>query len=504
MLALAVPEALFALPLAAYDLACCPRRLLPAMPAAALVASWRAPGLPRCGEGSDDRLCRRSTALLAWRTGATRAQRAANLRERDDLAARSQALEMQNRDLRDKRELEVRLAVLEERSRIAREIHDNVGHLLTRAHLQAQAYQVVFAQDERVRSAFEAVGESLSEALDTVRTSVHDLHDDHIDLAAQIERIAAESGLSVRCRLEATVAPPQVAACLRAVTREALSNVARHADVRDVALTLAEHPGFLAADHRERWGLGRPPHRRLSGGGTRWHGPRLARGARAGARRHVSRRPHRRGRAGRRLARIRQHPQTAGGMMRVAIIDDDALVCESLGIILGAEGDIEVVGTGADGDAAVRLFAEAAPDIVLMDIQMPGRDGLSAAQEILGRDPAARIVFLTTFSDDEYIVRALALGARGYLIKQDIAAVAPALRAVMGGQSVLEGEVLARGIVHEHVGIAGECVIGGSGDYPSHESCHRPLRLPDRARARGGRAHRRRPRQPRDCAGGRI
>ena len=130
--------------------------------------------------------------------------------------------------------------------------------------------------------------------------------------------------------------------------------------------------------------------------------------------------------------------------MRVAIIDDDALVCESLSIILGAEGDIEVAGTGTDGDAAVRLYVEAAPDIVLMDIQMPGRDGLSAAQEILGRDPAARIVFLTTFSDDEYIVRALALGARGYLIKQDIAAVAPALRAVMGGQSVLEGEVLAR------------------------------------------------------------
>ncbi len=243
MLALAVPEALFALPLAAYDLACCPRRLLLVMPAAALVASWRAPGLPVAAKvlmtGFVAAAC-----LLAWRTGATRAQRAANLRERDDLAARSQALEMQNRDLRDKRELEVRLAVLEERSRIAREIHDNVGHLLTRAHLQAQAYQVVFAQDERVRSAFEAVGESLSEALDTVRTSVHDLHDDHIDLAAQIERIAAESGLSVRCRLEATVAPPQVAACLRAVTREALSNVARHADVRDVALTLAEHPGF--------------------------------------------------------------------------------------------------------------------------------------------------------------------------------------------------------------------------------------------------------------------
>lgn len=130
--------------------------------------------------------------------------------------------------------------------------------------------------------------------------------------------------------------------------------------------------------------------------------------------------------------------------MRVAIIDDDVLVCESLGIILGAEADVDVVGSGTDGDAAVRLYADAAPDIMLMDIQMPGRDGLSAAQEILERDPSARIVFLTTFSDDEYIVRALALGARGYLIKQDVAAVAPALRAVMGGQSVLEGEVLAR------------------------------------------------------------
>lgn len=125
-------------------------------------------------------------------------------------------------------------------------------------------------------------------------------------------------------------------------------------------------------------------------------------------------------------------------------MDDDALVCESLGIILGAEADIEVAGIGTDGEAAVRLFADTAPDVMLLDIQMPCRDGLSAAQEVLARDPAARVVFLTTFSDDEYIVRALQLGARGYLIKQDVAAIAPALRAVMGGQSVLEGEVLAR------------------------------------------------------------
>ena len=66
-------------------------------------------------------------------------------------------------------------------------------------------------------------------------------------------------------------------------------------------------------------------------------------------------------------------------------------------------------GTGANGDDAMALYAEHAPDIALLDIQMPGRDGLSAAREILERDPAARVVFLTTFSDDEYIVSALKL-----------------------------------------------------------------------------------------------
>lgn len=110
--------------------------------------------------------------------------------------------------------------------------------------------------------------------------------------------------------------------------------------------------------------------------------------------------------------------------MRLIVVDDDRLVVDSLKIILGAQPQIEVVGTGANGDDAVALYAEHAPDIALLDIQMPGRDGLSAAREILERDPAACVVFLTTFSDDEYIVSALKLGARGYLIKTDIAATA--------------------------------------------------------------------------------
>ena len=130
--------------------------------------------------------------------------------------------------------------------------------------------------------------------------------------------------------------------------------------------------------------------------------------------------------------------------MRVIVVDDDAIVVRSLATILGAEPDIEVAGTGTSGEEAVSLFSACEPDVVLMDIQMPGGDGLSAAEKILAADPAARVVFLTTFSDDDYIVQALRLGARGYLIKQDVGTIAPALRSVMAGQSVLEGEVLAR------------------------------------------------------------
>ena len=106
--------------------------------------------------------------------------------------------------------------------------------------------------------------------------------------------------------------------------------------------------------------------------------------------------------------------------MRVIIVDDDPIVAKSLSLILSAEADIEPIATGTRGDDAITLFEECLPDVLLMDIQMPGCDGLSAAEEILSRHPGARIVFLTTFSDDEYIVRALRLGTRGYLIKQDI------------------------------------------------------------------------------------
>lgn len=131
--------------------------------------------------------------------------------------------------------------------------------------------------------------------------------------------------------------------------------------------------------------------------------------------------------------------------IRVVVADDDAIVCSSLQTILNAQPDIEVVGTGANGFECADLYERLAPDVLLADIQMPGCDGLQAAQTVLERHPEARIVFLTTFADDEYIARALALGACGYLVKQDVASIAPALRSVMAGRRVLEGHAVERG-----------------------------------------------------------
>lgn len=133
--------------------------------------------------------------------------------------------------------------------------------------------------------------------------------------------------------------------------------------------------------------------------------------------------------------------------MRIAIVDDDPIVCQSLETILTATGTADVLWTANDGGAAVRRYFEtpaSRPDVLLIDIQMPGTSGLDAAREILATDPAARILFLTTFSDQSYIAQAMGLGAKGYLIKQDVAAVGPALQAVMAGQVVLGAEVLGK------------------------------------------------------------
>lgn len=130
--------------------------------------------------------------------------------------------------------------------------------------------------------------------------------------------------------------------------------------------------------------------------------------------------------------------------MKVIVVDDDQLVEMSLTTILQADAGIEVVGQGHDGTDAVKLYEEKEVDVVLMDIQMKQMSGLEAAEKILAMDKDAKILLLTTFSDEEYIVKALGIGVKGYILKQDFEAIVPALKAVYGGQSVFGGEVMSK------------------------------------------------------------
>ncbi|MDR3643537.1 MAG: response regulator transcription factor, partial [Clostridia bacterium] len=130
--------------------------------------------------------------------------------------------------------------------------------------------------------------------------------------------------------------------------------------------------------------------------------------------------------------------------MKIVIVDDDRLVGASLKTIVEAEPGFTVAAVGSSGREAIALYEKHRPDVLLMDIRMDGMTGLEAGEKILKTYSRAKILFLTTFSDDEYIVKALQIGAKGYLLKQDFESIVPSLRAVEAGQNVFGQDVAAK------------------------------------------------------------
>ncbi len=136
-------------------------------------------------------------------------------------------------------------------------------------------------------------------------------------------------------------------------------------------------------------------------------------------------------------------------MIRILIADDHLVVREGLQLILSMEDDLEVVGEAPNGETAVLLTGELQPDVILMDLRMPGIGGLAAIEQILAQWPQMAIVILTTYNEDELMIRGLQAGARGFLLKDTgREALFHTIRAASRGETLLQPDVITRIMAH--------------------------------------------------------
>jgi len=135
----------------------------------------------------------------------------------------------------------------------------------------------------------------------------------------------------------------------------------------------------------------------------------------------------------------------SGGPIRVVLVDDDPLVRAGLSLMLGGSAELEIVGEAGDGAEGLEVIARTRPDVVLMDIRMPRMDGLTATQRLSEQPDPPEVIVLTTFDADEHVVRALALGARGFLLKDTSPPmIVEAIEKVAAGQPILSPSVTAQ------------------------------------------------------------
>ncbi len=135
--------------------------------------------------------------------------------------------------------------------------------------------------------------------------------------------------------------------------------------------------------------------------------------------------------------------------IRVLIADDHLVVREGLRLILGISREFELVGEAGDGTTAVKMAGELKPDVVLMDLRMPGMDGLEAIEHIHTQWPQIAVVILTTYNEDDLMIRGLRAGARGYLLKDTSReALLDAVRAAARGETLLQPDIMARVLSH--------------------------------------------------------
>ncbi len=216
-------------------------------------------------------LCMSSVGgLLAWYESETLRLRKLYYQNMDDHTEYQNLLREKNRTLLDKQNSEIYAATLKERNRIAREIHDNVGHLLSRSILMVGAVRTV-NRDTALNTSLEQLESSLNQAMTSIRTSVHDLYDEALNLKEAVEKLVSSfSFCSVSLEYDmGSRLPPSIRYCFLSILKEALSNVIRHSDATSVDILMREHEDIyqlIIQDNGSPSPFSPPSDRQTSGG----------------------------------------------------------------------------------------------------------------------------------------------------------------------------------------------------------------------------------------------
>ena len=342
-------------------------------------------------------------------------------------------------------------AIIAERLRIARELHDMVAHSIGIIAIQAGAgARIIDSQPQQARAALDAIETTSRQTLSGLRRMVGGLRSagepavptEPLPGLADVDALAAatrDAGVDVDVRWfgDRGPLPAEIDLSAYRIIQEAVTNVVRHAGVRSCQVVVEQRAGQLTLE--------------IADDG---HGPRTATGgfglagdARAG--RSAARRAGHRATARRRFPGPGNAAASAAGggtvTIRVVLADDQALIRAGLRMLLSGTGDVEVAGEAGTGSEAVELAARLRPDVVVMDIRMPGMDGIEATRRITAASSPPRVLMLTTFDDDEYVYGSLRAGASGFLVKdmvlEDILA---AIRIVAAGDALIAPSVTRR------------------------------------------------------------
>ena len=325
-----------------------------------------------------------------------------------------------------------------ERRRLARELHDQTGQELTSVLLGLKAVEEADDRERPRGGARDGPRARFVETLHDVRRLAVELRPKALDdfgLAAALERLrdtfAEQTGM--RVELEAHVGerlPSDVETALYRIVQEALTNVVKHAEASAVSIVLARSGRSVTAVIEDD-GRGFAPGSDTEGLGLLGIGERLAL---LGGKLKLESKPG----AGATLVAEVPCAVSENATIRVLIVDDHAVVRSGLRKVLESEDDIEVVGEAGDAREAVFQTRTTKPDVILMDVVMPGRTGIEATPDVLHDAPNAKVLILSMQDDPRYVREAFDAGASGYVLKEaaDTDVVAAVRDVAAGGRYV--------------------------------------------------------------------